>query len=402
MRLTLSNGREIELSRAMVSAMGNTLTATGDRAWSCLDIDVALETAQALERRGLVTLSPQGPWFVTAGGLEVMDALELDTKKGDSEVPPTVDLAEASSDEIEKKPEIRPHNGVPPRRVTVHPDVPTNQVQRLQWAIRQGEQKHLVPTRLPKEYFGSPKMQLAIGVGVVVVVLGFLAWDIMLGIVAGIFCWVAVGQRYLWYRRELGIAVTQLRNNPFHVIEDHKGLYTTGEMLDREAEGMLGRAQAAVDTVLDSSLHREGLLLDEIRNRVVLADTEWWIARDLYEQAQIRQRIDSAPAVGERSRQAAERARAALAKEAARVESKIRTLESYADRVRAAELEVRDRELAAELDAIADQAEQVGAVRPQNDESLSALIQAQELALEIAAFSDDRDADGIVRQGGES
>ncbi|WP_152514144.1 hypothetical protein [Nocardiopsis valliformis] len=313
-----------------------------------------------------------------------------------------MDLAEASSDEIEKKPEIRPHNGVPPRRVTVHPDVPTNQVQRLQWAIRQGEQKHLVPTRLPKEYFGSPKMQLAIGVGVVVVVLGFLAWDIMLGIVAGIFCWVAVGQRYLWYRRELGIAVTQLRNNPFHVIEDHKGLYTTGEMLDREAEGMLGRAQAAVDTVLDSSLHREGLLLDEIRNRVVLADTEWWIARDLYEQAQIRQRIDSAPAVGERSRQAAERARAALAKEAARVESKIRTLESYADRVRAAELEVRDRELAAELDAIADQAEQVGAVRPQNDESLSALIQAQELALEIAAFSDDRDADGIVRQGGES
>lgn len=400
MRLTLSDGSQIELSPAMVRAMRNTLTATGDRAWSCLDIDVAPETAQALELCGLVALSPEGPWFVTAAGLEVMDALELEEEREASEASPEREQATASSHESRRQPDTRPRKGVPPKRVTVHPEVSAEQARRLQRAIRAAKSGSGGLPEIPGPFLGGIGAQISLYFGTAFVAAIIMSFDVLFGLVAAALFYVIVVRAHIERRREITQAKARARNTPARIVEQYKSRYASGEKLDELARGMLGRAQVAVDTVLESSLHREGLLLDEIRNRVVLVDTEWWIARDLYEQAQTRQRIDSAPAVGERSRQAAERARAALAKEVARVESRIRTLESYADRVRAAELEVHDRELAAELDAIADQAEQAGAVRPQNDESLSALIQAQELALEIAAFSDDRDPEGTVRQGG--
>ncbi|MFD6949593.1 MULTISPECIES: hypothetical protein [unclassified Nocardiopsis] len=158
-------------------------------------------------------------------------------------------------------------------------------------------------------------------------------------------------------------------------------------MLDHTSNALFGRAQRAVDAVLGSSLHRQGLLLDEVRNRVVLADVEWSLAQSLAQQTRIRHRIDSTPVPGERSRQAAERARAVLAEDVAEVEARIRMLESYADKVRAAELEEQDRRAAAEFDAIANQAAEAQAAHPQQNEALGSLVQAQNLALQIEALS---------------
>ncbi|WP_460755144.1 hypothetical protein [Nocardiopsis oceani] len=275
--------------------------------------------------------------------------------------------------------------------MTVHPEVSADQARLLQWALKKGKQETLVPTLVPAEYLGGRRGRVALCVSAAIGTLLLMVVEIGAGLILGAIFWGIVGWSYVKHKHARDLAMARLRSNPFHIIAEHKGRYATGEALDDQARGMLGRAQAAVDSVLDSPLHREGLLLDETRNRVVLTDVEWSLARDLYSQAPVRNRIENTPAVGERSRQAAERARAALAEDLARVEARIRTLESYADRVRAAELEAQDRELAAELDAIADHAELVGAGRPEHDASLSALVQAQELALEIAALSDGRE-----------
>ncbi|GAA1460777.1 hypothetical protein NE857_10110 [Nocardiopsis exhalans] len=116
-----------------------------------------------------------------------------------------------------------------------------------------------------------------------------------------------------------------------------------------EGRGILGRVQRAVDAVLGSSLQEQGLLLDGARNRVVLADAEWALAQSILHQARSRYTLDTTPAVGERSERAAERARAA-------VEAK--------------------------------------AARPHLDASLSALLKARELALEVAALAPGPGSDG--------
>ena len=391
MRLTLPDGSQIQLSDAMVQALRGTESVTGARDRSFLDAGVPIAIARALQQRGLVTPSPGGPWLMTAAGLEVVDALEAEhgADEGPSEDLLTQDGASALR--------IQKGKGPVPHRATVHPEVSEESADDLQWALDEAAKSPLAPTWVPDEPLGGRVGQLAL-VGILVFLFALMAvasWELaaFLGGVTGLFIWSLYG-RYVLARDR---ALIELELNPYHILEDHKGLYTTGEALGDQARGMLGRAQAAVDSVLDSSLHREGLLLDETRNRVVLTDVEWSLARDLYSQAPTRNRIENTPAVGERSRQAAARARAVLAEDVARVEARIRTLESYADRVRAAELEAQDREVAAELDAIADHAELVGAVRSEHDESLSALVQAQQLALEVAAFSDGRESQGPVQ-----
>ncbi len=193
-----------------------------------------------------------------------------------------------------------------------------------------------------------------------------------------------------WYvRRHLAKQKTERfrTQDPARIIAEFQGRYVAVDMLDRPSNVLLGRAQRAVDTVLGSSLHRQGLLLDEVRNRVVLADVEWSLAQSLAEQTRTRHKIDSTPTPGERSQQAAERARAVLAEDVAEIETRIRTLEAYADKVRAAEMEEQDRRAAAEFDAIADRTAEAQAAHPQQNEALSSLVQAQNLALQIEALS---------------
>ncbi len=209
---------------------------------------------------------------------------------------------------------------------------------------------------------------------------GFIALGLVLP-VAAIALW------YLHQRRVGREAERARAQDPAHIIAEFQGRYVAADMLDHTSNALLGRAQGAVDTVLGSSPHRQGLLLDEVRNRVVLADVEWSLAQSLVQQTSTRHKIDSTPTPGERSRLAAERARAVLAEDVAEIETRIRTLEAYADKVRAAEMEEQDRRAAAEFDAIADRTAEAQAAHPQQNEALSSLVQAQNLALQIEALS---------------
>ncbi|WP_241480233.1 hypothetical protein [Nocardiopsis halotolerans] len=164
-------------------------------------------------------------------------------------------------------------------------------------------------------------------------------------------------------------------------------------VLDEEARALLERTQRAVDTVLESPLHERGLLLDTVRNRVVLADVEWSVALSLLHQSGARERIDRTPTPGERSREAAARARAVLDAETAEVTARIAVLEDYADRVRAAELDDQDRRSTRELDAIAAEAAEPGAVHEQRYAMLDSLVRAQETALRVAALAEDGEQD---------
>ncbi|ASU60219.1 hypothetical protein [Nocardiopsis dassonvillei] len=179
--------------------------------------------------------------------------------------------------------------------------------------------------------------------------------------------------------------------DPVRIVQSAEGEFVSPGALDEESRALLKRAQRAVDAVLGSPLHERGLLLDTVRNRVVLADVEWSLARSLLHQTRVRERISRTPTPGERSREAAARAAAVLAAETAEVTARIVVLEDYADRVRAAELDDQDRRSARELDAIAAEAAEAGAVHEQSAETLDSLVRAQELALRVAALADDQD-----------
>ncbi|OLT28902.1 hypothetical protein BJF83_13165 [Nocardiopsis sp. CNR-923] len=123
-----------------------------------------------------------------------------------------------------------------------------------------------------------------------------------------------------------------------------------------------------------------------MRDRVVLADVEWAVADRLLGHTRTRRTMASTPTPGENSRRAAARARRILDQDVARVEARVRVLEDYAATVRAAEMERYDRRAAERLDALAVE---TGVDHEQQDEALSALVQAQELALRVASLTDE-------------
>jgi hypothetical protein len=63
--------------------------------------------------------------------------------------------------------------------------------------------------------------------------------------------------------------------------------YLTPEEFDELAKQLLQRVQAAVDTVLESEVHKEGLL-DSVDNSVTLPQQEWEIAQVLARQSKLR------------------------------------------------------------------------------------------------------------------
>ncbi len=179
------------------------------------------------------------------------------------------------------------------------------------------------------------------------------------------------------------------RRDPRRALESLAGRYVLPEHVEGEYRELLERAQRAVDAVLRSEPHREGLLLDTVRNRVVLAETEWTVARGLADLSDEAARAADTPVAGERSRVAAERARAALAGERGRLERRIGLLEEYARRVRAFEDERDDAASAREFDAIADRVVGSGAAHGLHDEQSASLVRAQELALRLSDLTAD-------------
>lgn len=206
----------------------------------------------------------------------------------------------------------------------------------------------------------------------------------LLSVLVCVFAVLSVGGSALYTQRREQEASAK---DPRRIVAAAQGGYVVPEMLDEAAVALLVRTQRAVDTVLGSRL-RDEVLRDPIRDRVVLGETEWALATALHRQSELRGRMDVAPAVGGRGREAAERAADALTRDVARAEDRIRLLERYADLIRAAEAAERDRRAGRELDGIAVEA--VGAQA--RDPELEALVRAQEMAMRVAELPDlDRD-----------
>ncbi|WP_116244050.1 hypothetical protein [Nocardiopsis sp. FIRDI 009] len=291
-------------------------------------------------------------------------------------------------------------DGHEPTRLTVHPEVDDGTAVRLNAAALRRNRP--APPRPPLPSWRSDAPLPAndhwlYPVGGAVVVGLFLLLLPFFGILAAVFLLLGLGVAvvtafaFLVAKAVSGPSARPLPGEAERALEerllmDWRDWYVSPDMLDTPARALLGRAQAAVDSVLASSLHDQGLLLDTVRNRVVLADVEWGLARSLAGHTRTRRAMASTPTPGEHSRRAAARAREVLDQDVARVTERVRVLEDYASKVRAAEMERYDRRAAERLDALAVEA---GSDHQQQDEALSTLVQAQELALRVASLTSE-------------
>lgn len=378
MQITLSTGITVRVTSDMQTTVLRAKPVSGHpRKFALTEYD-SIRGVGALVRQGLVVNDPYlRQWLLTPSGSELRAKLKsILQKEGKSEA-----WRPGQKETIEE-------GG--PRRVTLHPEISTAQARKLYYAleqqVRQGSAAWKGPA-MPEKFLGGGVPRAIFWI-VLVFMLPFVLMNslevFILFLVAGVgaVLWRCLRRRL--FRVEMERAREQ---SPERILSDFRGRYVTAEMLDHVSNTLLGRTQQAVDTVLDSSLHQEGLLLDEVRNRVVLADAEWSLAQSLAQQTRTRNRIDTTPTPGQRSQEAAERARAALAEGVAEIETRIRTLEAYAGKVRAAELEKQDQRAAVEFDTITDLTRESHVAHAQQDETLSSLVQAQDIALQVEAFS---------------
>lgn len=137
-------------------------------------------------------------------------------------------------------------------------------------------------------------------------------------------------------------------------LERRRDRYLTPEDLDDEGRAMLGRVQAAIDTVRDSDVNREGLL-DAVDNAVTLPRQEWEIGQVLARQAKLRG--DHAAMSGEASLPEVEAALRPLREKfdisVEAVTRRVEALERYAERARAADEVLRAQR---HLESIAEKA----------------------------------------------
>jgi hypothetical protein len=128
--------------------------------------------------------------------------------------------------------------------------------------------------------------------------------------------------------------------NKQHKAERGVGLFE----LDEPARALLARVQRAIDSILDSEINRTDLI-DNSRNVMVLAQHEWEIALILRRQSEVRRRraTTDMPAAVTRS-----------------VEDRVRLIEDYAKKVRAADAEYTiDAHARPEIEDLTEQAEVV-------------------------------------------
>ncbi len=115
--------------------------------------------------------------------------------------------------------------------------------------------------------------------------------------------------------------------------------------------GLMWRAQSAVTTVLESDVEAAGLL-DDTANAVVLPQREWEIARSLAELTRNARELDAAVPPGRRGRKESEPQRKASREATAEVLGRVRALEEYAARVRAADKAYREWRTVRELEEL--------------------------------------------------
>lgn len=114
--------------------------------------------------------------------------------------------------------------------------------------------------------------------------------------------------------------------------------YLTPEEFDEPAQSLLHRVQTAVDTVLESEVHKEGLL-DTVDNSVTLPQQEWEIAQVLARQSKLRREQDEilAPGTEPEVEAALRPLREKLDLSVHALTRRVEALELYADRTVAAD-----------------------------------------------------------------
>lgn len=126
----------------------------------------------------------------------------------------------------------------------------------------------------------------------------------------------------------------------------HHGRYYTAEDFDDDAADLLGRAQRAVETVLQAESSRRGLL-DTVDNAVTLPRVLWEIADTVRAQTVLRaeQREAASGVMTPELHAVLVPQRAALARSVASVVERVDRLETYARRVMEADAAYRARHL---------------------------------------------------------
>ena len=386
MELNLPGGDSVRISRAMAEALREAEPHPTDRRVLRVRVYAGFPTLDGLRRRGLVTTGADDDWRLTERGRQARNRLpaEPDASSGPGgAATPGASGARA--------------------RASLHPALGRQDADRLRAALggRLQGGAH-TPDRPPATDSGAhvgKRVRLAylslaavayatmLGAGPVPALIVLFAGATVVLVVRGIAGEPPVGRA----GREPA---------PEDVLAEFADRFVDPRTLDDQACDLLGRAQHAVDSVLGSTLHDQGLLLDTARNRVVLADIEWAIARSVERHTESRRLIAAVPTPGELSRRAAERARAALDEDVRAVLWRIERLEDYADRVGTAELEIEDSRAAARLDEITESTLRAGAAAPYEDATLASLVQAQELALELASLVGPETSPGAPEAAG--
>lgn len=196
---------------------------------------------------------------------------------------------------------------------------------------------------IPKERPVSIRFMAVAGVGLIGVVWAAVEAGEVAAIVVAVLALVALAG--------VGLADMSSRymRDQNRRLRNLGGRYVTPGDLDSAARGLLGRAQAAEDTVLRSTVAKAGLL-DHVSNQVLLPRLEWELALGLRGLSDLRQ---AGPG--------GERAAAAEAEAAAGLERRVVALEDYADQVRAADAAyalapLEARQPATDLEAMTGQA----------------------------------------------
>ncbi|RKS08088.1 hypothetical protein DFP74_3777 [Nocardiopsis sp. Huas11] len=371
MELILPGGDSVRISPAMARALREAESDPVNPRTLRVRFRVGVPTLDELRRRGLVAAGDGADdWRLTERGRQARARLPAgpDAPCGDAE---TLTLGVF---------------GGRPLRATLHPAIGREDADRLRAALggRRHGGAHAQARTAPADAPVGKRTRLAY------LSLAAFAYATMLvaGPVSALIVLFAGAVVVLVVRGIAGApsADTGRSSAPEDVTAAFAGRFVEPRSLDDQARDLLGRAQRAVDTVLESPLHDRGLLLDAVRNRVVLGDIEWSVARSLERHTSSRRLIAAVPTPGERSRRAAERARAALEEDVRAVEWRIGRLEDYAEKVAAAELEIEDRRSAARLDEITESTLRAGAAAPHEDVTLTSLVEAQEMALELASL----------------
>ncbi|GAB3725096.1 hypothetical protein [Nocardiopsis oceani] len=168
--------------------------------------------------------------------------------------------------------------------------------------------------------------------------------------------------------------------------------YVTAGLLTRRNRPLLRRVQSAVDTVLESPLHRRGQLLDTARNTVVLRDLEWQIAADLHKASSAERELNGVGAPRsdqEQANLAHRRAVEAINSLRAEAGKRVAAIQGYAARVRKAQHLLEDMGRIERYDRIANEILAESAGGRQQDEALASLEDAQRDALRIARLHEE-------------